>query len=212
MEKSRYKIIRKSKISNFCPWPVVMGILGGSVVKNLPAMQKTWVPSIDQWDPLEKGMTTHSSILAWEIPWTEEPGGPQAMGSHTGRHDWVTNTFTFNVCLLQYREYDSRCLRVVLLMIFPIFLSENVLFHTVIASDCIVWCCVISQWYKSEVGILQPMVQNQSVVCFVNKVLFGIAMHDCTHFTWTKDFQMYKLDLEKAEEPEINCQHLLDHS
>ena len=56
------------------------------------------------------------------------------------------------------------------------------------------------------------MVQKQSVVCFVNKVLFGIAMHDCTHFTWTKDFQMYKLDLEKAEEPEINCQHLLDHS
>ena len=43
--------------------------------KNLPAMQETWVPSLGQEDPLEKGMATHSSILAWRIPWTEEPGG-----------------------------------------------------------------------------------------------------------------------------------------
>ena len=44
-------------------------------VKNLPAMQETWVQSLGQEDPLEKGMATHSSILAWRIPWTEEPGG-----------------------------------------------------------------------------------------------------------------------------------------
>ena len=47
---------------------------GGSVVKNLPAMQETWVQSLDQADLLEKGMTTHSRILAWRIPRTEEPG------------------------------------------------------------------------------------------------------------------------------------------
>ena len=51
------------------------GFLGSSVVKNPPAMQETWVQPLDQEDPLEKEMTTHSSILAWEIPWTEEPGG-----------------------------------------------------------------------------------------------------------------------------------------
>ena len=45
------------------------------MVKNLPAMQETRVPFLGQEDPLEKGMATHSSILAWEIPWTEEPGG-----------------------------------------------------------------------------------------------------------------------------------------
>ena len=50
------------------------------VVKNLPAMQETRVQSLGQEDPLEKGMATHSSILAWEIPWTEEPGGLQSMG------------------------------------------------------------------------------------------------------------------------------------
>ena len=58
-----------------------MGFPGGSVVKNLPAMQKTWVQSLGQEDPLEKEMATHSSILVWEIPWTEEPDGPQSMGS-----------------------------------------------------------------------------------------------------------------------------------
>ena len=44
-------------------------------IKNLPAMQETWVQSLGWKDPLEKGMATHSSILAWRIPWTEEPGG-----------------------------------------------------------------------------------------------------------------------------------------
>ena len=51
------------------------------MVKNLPVMQETWAPSLDQEDPLEKGMATHSGILAWRIPWAEEPGGLQSMGS-----------------------------------------------------------------------------------------------------------------------------------
>ena len=51
------------------------------MVKNLPAMQETWVPSLGQEDPLGTGMESHSSILAWKIPWTEEPGRWQSMGS-----------------------------------------------------------------------------------------------------------------------------------
>ena len=54
---------------------------GGSAVKNSPAVQETWVQSQGQEDPLDEGMATHSSILAWEIPWIEEPGGLQSMGS-----------------------------------------------------------------------------------------------------------------------------------
>ena len=50
-------------------------------VKNLPVLQETWFPSLDQEDPLEKEMATYSSILAWRIPKTEELGGPQSMGS-----------------------------------------------------------------------------------------------------------------------------------
>ena len=49
---------------------------------NLPAVQEIWVPALTQEDPLEKGMATHSRILAWRIPWTEEPGGLQSLGSH----------------------------------------------------------------------------------------------------------------------------------
>ena len=60
------------------------GFPSGSVVKNLPAMQEAqemWVRSLGREDPLEKEMATHSSSLAWRIPWTEEPGGLQSMGS-----------------------------------------------------------------------------------------------------------------------------------
>ena len=57
------------------------------MVKNLPAMQETQVRTLGQKDPLEKEMVTHSSILAWEIPWTEEPEGLQSMGSQRVGHD-----------------------------------------------------------------------------------------------------------------------------
>ena len=56
-------------------------------LKRLPAIQETWVQSLGQEDPLEKEMATHSSILAWRIPWTEEPGGLQSTGSQRVGHD-----------------------------------------------------------------------------------------------------------------------------
>ena len=58
-------------------------------------MLQTWVQSLSQEDPLEEGMATHSSILVWRIPWTEEPGGLQSMGLQKVRHDWATDTFNF---------------------------------------------------------------------------------------------------------------------
>ena len=62
-------------------------LLLAQMVKNLPAMQETCVQSLGREDPLEKEMATHSSILAWRIPWTEEPGGLQFMGSQRVRHN-----------------------------------------------------------------------------------------------------------------------------
>ena len=59
-------------------------------IKSLPAMQETWVRSLGQGDPLEKEMATHSSILAWEIPGTEEPGGLQSIGSQRVGHNSAT--------------------------------------------------------------------------------------------------------------------------
>ena len=61
------------------------------MVRNLPAMQETWVQSLVWEDPLEKRMATPSSILAWRITWTEEPGGLQSMGLQRVGHDWVIN-------------------------------------------------------------------------------------------------------------------------
>ena len=70
------------------------GFPDGSVVKNLLAMPETQVQFLGQEDPLEKGVATHSSILAWRIPWIEEPGRLQSIRSQRFRHDWVTFTFT----------------------------------------------------------------------------------------------------------------------
>ena len=73
-----------------CWWSIDEGFPGGSVVKNPPAMQQpqeTWVQSLGWKDPLEEGMATHSSVLAWRIPWTEESGGLQSMGLQRVGHD-----------------------------------------------------------------------------------------------------------------------------
>ena len=63
-------------------------------------MWETWVRSLGQEDPLEKEMATHSSILVWRIPWTEEPGGLQSIGSHRVRHDW--SDLACSLCLMTF--------------------------------------------------------------------------------------------------------------
>ena len=73
-------------------WTVTSGAsLGAQRLKRLPPMWETQVRSLGQEDPLEKEMVTHSSILAWRIPWTEKPGRLQSMGSQRVGHDWATS-------------------------------------------------------------------------------------------------------------------------
>ena len=72
-----------------------MTSLVAQVVKHLPTMWETQIWSLGQKDPLEKEMATHSSILAWRIPWTEEPGGLWSMGLQRVGHDWATKLSTF---------------------------------------------------------------------------------------------------------------------
>ena len=78
------------------------------MVKNLPAMQETQVRSLGRKDPLEKGVATHSSILAWTIPWTEEPGGLQSVGSQRVEHDWGTNTTPHHQLCLCTRSLSQK--------------------------------------------------------------------------------------------------------
>ena len=75
-------------------------------VKNLPATQETRGRSLGQEDPLEKGMATHSSILAWRIPWTEEASGLQSMGLQRVGHNLVTNMFTLPLKTLDPEEHS----------------------------------------------------------------------------------------------------------
>ena len=87
-------------------WRVILA----QTVKNLPAVQETWVWSLGQEDPLEKGMAIHSSILAWRIPWAEESGSLWSRGSQRVRHDWVTNTLTsFTFFLKSKMLYLTSC-------------------------------------------------------------------------------------------------------
>ena len=81
--------------------------LVAQTVKNLPALQATWVRSLGWEDPLKKGMATHSSSLAWRIPRTEEPGRLQSTGSQRVGHDWATNTFTFIFTHTPYYIYTD---------------------------------------------------------------------------------------------------------
>ena len=71
--------------------PGVFSSLMARMVKRLPAVQEIWVQSLGPEDPLEKEMATHSSTLAWKIPWTEEPGTLQSMGLQRVGHNWVTS-------------------------------------------------------------------------------------------------------------------------
>ena len=85
--------------------------LVAQMVKNLPAMQETRVQSLDQEGPLEKEVAPHSSVLAWRIPWTEEPGGPQSMVLQRVGLDWATNTLALqplsNAGVKNRAWYDS---------------------------------------------------------------------------------------------------------
>ena len=91
--------------------------LVAQMVKSLSAVWEIWVRSQGQKDPLEKGMATHSSILAWRFPWTEKPGRLQSMGSQRAGQDWATNTFfhtwfpslVWRVLLLCYAKSLQLC-------------------------------------------------------------------------------------------------------
>ena len=77
------------------------------MIKTVPAVPKTRIQYLDQEDPLEKGMATHFSILAWRIPWTEEPGGLQSTGSQKAGHNWVTKRIS--TLLLYATNFRMAC-------------------------------------------------------------------------------------------------------
>ena len=84
--------------------PCLLGnnLINSRLVKNMPAMQEAWVQSLGRKDPLEKEMATHSSFLAWRIPWTEKQSRLQSMGSQRVGHDCATNFHFFFFSTFKY--------------------------------------------------------------------------------------------------------------
>ena len=99
-----------------CTFVFFRTYLVAQMVECLSTMREILVQSLSQEDPLEKGTAPHSSILAWRIPWTEEPGRLQSMGLQIVGHHWATNTFTFTckVCgtfwAMHHEEQDALCI------------------------------------------------------------------------------------------------------
>ena len=123
----------------------LLGFPGGSAIKNLPAKLETRVWSLGQEDPLKKEMATHSSILAWEIPWTEEPGGLQSRGSQRVGHDLVTNHHHHQSFIMFYvrRENLQLCLRCFRMSVFRV--GGWFTWHI-----CIIWTFCNGQSVKSN--------------------------------------------------------------
>ena len=96
--------------TNFLAHPESEASLVAQLVKNLPAIQETWVWFLGQKDPLEKETSTHSSILAWRIPWTDKPGRLQSMESQRVGHNWVTTlSLYFPWTMVGAEEFKSPC-------------------------------------------------------------------------------------------------------
>ena len=90
--------MKRDTVSLLMVWGLQTNLIGSNVKKNLPAMQENWVRSLGQEDPLEKGIATHSSILAWRIPWTE---GPSVLHSPWGHKELDTTERLNNKDLLE---------------------------------------------------------------------------------------------------------------
>ena len=98
---SRTRLKRLSSSSSSSPMFESSASLVAQRLKRLPSMRETWVQFLGWEDALEKEMATHSSILAWRIPWTEEPGGLQSTGSQRVGHDWA-QTWCLNLTYSNY--------------------------------------------------------------------------------------------------------------
>ena len=145
-------------------------------LKNLPAMQETWVWSLGWEDPLEKEMAAHSSILAQEIPWTEEPGRLQSMGSQTVRHHWVTFiecTLSLHICLQcpsqAFPARDGYSYLKLIFCCYYYFLSHY--FILIFYWLCLTACRILVPWPGTEPR--PPAAESWSLNCWIVNILRG---------------------------------------
>ena len=129
------------------------------MVKNLPAMQETWVWSLGFKDPLEKGMTTHSSILAWSIPWTEGPGGLLSTGSQRVRHNWMIFTFTFQPRIWEVKYVESSHFERAMISLIGIDFYSGFWFWFFLSSLLVSFCNIV---HKLTDFFYSPLTKKQN--------------------------------------------------
>ena len=148
------------KDPNFYPikilWQTPYSLVA-QTVKNLLVIQETWIQFLGREDPLEKGMATHSIILAWRIPWIEEPGRLQFIFQSV-RHNWVTNTFTFFFSYLV-----SNCLWFWLLL----FIPES-FFNATSHGFSIFFKLVIVYGWLNKVSPLAVLFEKDNINVYIN--------------------------------------------
>ena len=123
------------------------------MVKNLPAMQQTWVPSLGRKEPLAEGMANHSSILAWRVSWIEEPGGQLSRGLQRVRPDWATKHILDLQCCVGFSftaKWFSYILHIHISILFQILFPSRLLQNIEQSSLCYtVGLCGLSVLYNS---------------------------------------------------------------
>ena len=116
-------------------------------VKSLPAMQETQVQSLDQEDPLEEEMATHSSILVWRIPWTEEAGRLQSTGSQRFRHDWSVKQTT---------PTYKMSIKVTRILVTITHLENSFFLHLFLIEGWFLYSIVLISGYLANISMNQP--------------------------------------------------------
>ena len=153
------------------------------MVKLLPTMQETRIQSLGREDLLEKEMATHSSILAWKIPWTEEPGRLQSMGSQRVEDDWATSLslFYYFSCLKRHIQKNT-FLRPMSETILPVFSSESFIVHILrLSLYSILSLFLYMVWENSPIWFVYFLSYIYPQVFFyviVNGIIFLISLSD----------------------------------
>ena len=162
------------------------------MVKDLPATQETLVWSLGQEDPLEKGVATHSCILGWRIPWTEEPGGLQSTGSQRVRHNWETNTNPNVHIKVMFLLYSIKC--IILLYLLKVHtLIKNTLLLKSTSHHLSLQAAVISLLVEGPTSMLVApdwsgwrslKIGINTAICYNKTTMMCMASVDFA-FTWT---------------------------
>ena len=155
------------------------GSLMAQMVKNPPAMQETRVQSLGWEDPLEKGMASHSSILAWRIPYTEEPGGLQSMRWQRVRHNWAIFTFHTQFIVARHSNYLP---------------STTLLTCSCLHLICFNWASLVAQLVKNLPAMWETWVRSLGSEDPLEK---GKATHS-TILAWKVPWTVQPMGLQRV--------------